>query len=55
MCSVQAVCIELSYSITETDLETGQLHHYGRDWVMAGGREICGEIGDRPHPHDTMM
>lgn len=51
MCSVQAVCIELSHSITETDLDTGQLHHYGRDWEMAGGREI----GDRPHPHDTMM
>lgn len=51
MCSVQAVCIELSHSITETDLDTGQLHHYGRDWEMAGGREI----GDRPHPHDTMV
>lgn len=55
MCPVQAAYIELSHSITETDLDTGQLHHYGKDWVIAGGREICWEIGDRPRPHDTMV
>lgn len=55
MCSVQAVCIELSHSITETDLDAGQLHHYREDWVIAGGREICREIRYRPHPHATMV